>query len=576
MVRKNFSFNSFIFLIVLAFLLSACSNSNESNEAGGSSEPAEGGKVTFGLYAAPSGVFNPTLYSETNEAYVIDFVYESLAELDENLAWKPLLAKDWSFEDDNKTLVFHLQDNVTWHDGEPFTANDVKFTYEVIADQEYTGVRQDYAADLVGFEEYNSGQAEELSGVEVVDKHTVKFHFKEPNVLALFRASMDIIPEHIFNKYAVKDLPAASEVVDFEKLIGTGPFKASETVTNESYSLVRNEDYWQGKPYLDGVVWRVVNQDLASGLLENGEVDVLMGVSSQDYEIVSSLENVEMYEAPAVSYQWLGFKLNRRPQEDIAAKVINPEHYLPNEKFQDINLRQAIAYSINREGIAEGLLEGHGTVINGHIPPSSWAYNEDELNPYSYDPGKAKEILDDAGYEDVDGDGFRENPDGEKLVLKIDYASGNDVRDKGTPIIAQGLEEIGLKTDLHMPMDLGSLIGELENDTDMDIFIAGWSPYTQDPNPKVFWDSKSIWNVTRWNDDKQQSLLDAGIKTPEGFDQAYRQDIYNQWNAYVNEQLPMLPLVSINNIWAWNSKIKNVTPEQLKITRDVNKWYIGQ
>ncbi|MCR2820076.1 ABC transporter substrate-binding protein [Lederbergia panacisoli] len=585
MVKKRFlMIIAMVFVMGLALI--GCSNSDDANtgtnkpKTGNNSGPneeggegVEGGKVTFAFYAAPGGVFNPLLLSETNEQYIVEFVYESLIELDEELAWKPLLAKSWEFEDDNKTLVFTLNENVKWHDGEPFTANDVKYTYEVVAHPEYTGVRQDYAGDLVGFEEFNSGKADELSGVEVVNDYTVKLHFKEQNALALFRGSIDIIPEHVFSKYDVKDLKTAPEVINFNDIIGTGPFKASESVTNESYSLVRNDDYFKGSPKLDGVVWKVVNEDLASGLLENGEVDVLLSVAPQDYELVESIPGIKMHEAPALSYNWLGFKLNQRPKEDVEKGVIDPEHFIPNKKVQDKKLRQAIAYAINREGIVNGLLGGHGTVINGHMAPSSWAYNEEGVNTYPFDPEKAKSILDEAGYKDANNDGFREDPDGKELVLKLDYTTG--AREKAVPIIVQQLEEIGLKIDLQMPMDLGSLISMLEKDEDTDIFVAGWEPNTEDPDPKsTYWDTKSIWNITRWNDKHQQELLDKGVKTPEAFDQEYRVGIYNEWNAYVMEELPMLSLYANNSIRAWNDKIQNVKPEQLKIFRDIHEWYI--
>jgi peptide/nickel transport system substrate-binding protein len=543
-------------------------------------EAKKGGTVAFSMYSAPAGVFNPVLYGDAYEANVIGFVFQSLVGLDENLSWEPELAKDWSFENDNKTVVFNLEEGVKWHDGEPFTANDVKYTYEVMAHPDYTGVRSNYASDLQGFDEYNAGEAEEVTGLEVVDDHTIKFHFKEPNVVALYRASFSIIPEHIYGKYEVADLATAPETLEFTKLVGTGPFKASDAVTNESYSLVRNDDYWEGAPYLDGVVWRVINQDVAPGLLESGEIDVVTdpgGVRPADYELVAGIPGIKMHEAPDFGYQYMGYKLNYRPKADIEAGVVKPENFIPNEKLQDVKLRQAITHAINRQGIVDGLIFGRGTVLNAPFPPTSWAFDASAVNNYPYEADTASAILDEAGYKDTDGDGFRERPNGEQLVLRLDFPSGNKVREQSAPIIAQNLKDVGLNIDLRSPRDIGAYYDAVENDEEgMDLFLAGWGLSTADPDPKGIWDTTTLWNFPRWNDPHQQELIDAGVKSPEAFDQQYRKDIYNEWASYVNEQLPYTFLYAQNNIWAYNEKIQNVIEEGTGISRDIHKWYLAE
>lgn len=541
-------------------------------------EPQEGGIVSFSMFSAPAGVFNPVLYGDSYEANVIGFIFQALVTLDEELAWEPELAREWHFENENRTLVFELQEDVTWHDGEPFTANDVKYTYDVIAHPDYPGVRTSYVQDLVGFEEFRAGETDEFEGVEVIDDHTVAFHFKEPSVVALYRASFMIIPEHIYGQYEVADLPDAPETLEFDQLVGTGPFRAADYMANQYYTLERNEDYWEGRPYLDGVVWRIVNQDVAPGMLETGEIDVITtpaGVRAADYDLVAAIPGIQMHEQPDFGYQYMGFKLNYRPQEDVAAGVVNPDNYIPNEKLQDVTLRQAIMYGIDRQGIVDGLLQGHGTVMNAPFPPASWAFDEEAVNPYPYDPDLANQMLDEAGYEDINGDGFRERPNGEELVLRLDYPTGNRTREQSAPIIAENLADIGINVDVRTPRDVGAFFDAVEDDEQgMDLFLAGWGLSAADPDPQGIWDRDTLWNFSRWDDERSEELIQLGVQSPDAFDLEFRQQVYSEWAAHVNEQLPAIFLYSQNQIWAWGGHVQGVKPDALGITRDIHEWYI--
>jgi peptide/nickel transport system substrate-binding protein len=542
--------------------------------------PKEGGTVTFSMFSAPEGSFNPVLYGDAYEANVIEFVFEGLVGLDENLAWEPNLAKDWSYENENKTLVMELRDDVLWHDGEEFTANDVKFTYEFIGHPDYTGVRGYFVDQLVGAEEYRAGEAEELAGIEVTGDYQVKFHFKEPNILALRDASFDIIPEHVYSKYPIGEQKEAAENLEFDKLIGTGPFKATEWLAGEYYTLSKNENYWDGAPLLDTVVWRVVNQDVAPGLLANGDIDIITsptGVRASDFEYVSSLPGIKIHETPAFAYQYLGFKLNHRTAEDVENNVIDPANWVPNEKLQSVELRQAMAYAIDRQGIVDGLLEGHGTVMNAPFPPVSWAFDDSAVNKYEFGPDKANELLDGAGFKDVNGDGFREDQKGEELTIRLDYPTGNKTRELSAPIIKEQLEAVGLRIDLRAPREAGSHFNAIDVDEPgMDMYLAGWSLATADPDPSGIWATTAAYNYNRWNNEKSEELRKAAIKFPDAFDQEYRKGKYKEWATHINEQLPSVFLYSANEIFAYNTRIQNVQEGPTNIIDDIQKWYITE
>jgi peptide/nickel transport system substrate-binding protein len=582
-----------VLTLALGTALAACGGGNDAVETppttGDTTTPApvetptdeipQGGTVQLSMFSAPAGIFNPVLYSDSYEANAIGFIYEGLVQLDNTLTWEPALAKDWSYENDNKTLVMELRDDVYWHDGEKFTAEDVKFTYEVIAHPDYTGVREVFVASLVGREDFKANPTD-LKGVEVTGDYQVKFHFNEPNLLALRDASYMIIPKHIYKDVAVATMAEAPESLEFDQIVGTGPFKASDWLAGEYYSLVRNEAYWDGAPNLDGVVWRIVNQDVAPGLLANGDIDIIMtptGVRASDYDYVSSIPGVTIHEAPAFAYQYLGFKLHHRTAADVAENLRNPENWIVNEKLQSVELRQAIMYAIDRQGIVDGFLEGHGTVMNAPFPPASWAFNADAINEYAHSPETANELLDTAGFKDVDGDGFREDQNGKELTLRMDYPTGNKTRELSAPVIKEQLEAVGLRIDLRSPRDAGTHFGAIADDEEgMDMYLAGWGLATADPDPKGIWDITASFNYNRWNDQKSQDLLDAAVKFPDAFDQEYRKDIYNQWAAHINHELPSAFLYTANEIWAYNTRIQNVIEGPTGITRHIHKWYIAE
>lgn len=533
--------------------------------------------VTISMFSPPAGMFNPLLYSDAYTANLLQCIFESLVRLNPMLEWEPALAREWYFENERKTLVFRLRDDVYWHDGTPFTAADVQYTYSVLAHPEYTGVRQNYVRDLLGFETYRAGKATTFAGVEVIDAYTVKFHFNQPNVAALYRASSMIIPQHVYGKYPVKDLAKAEESLQFTRLIGTGPYKAEEYISNEAYILSKNNAYWQGAPKIGRLVWRVINQDVAPGLLANGELDMVTspgGVRAADYDMVASLPHIRIFETPSFGYQYLGFKLHYRPEQDVERKVINPQNYIPNAKLQSKALRQAIMYALDRQGIVDGLLKGRGSVQ--HSPFSSAWPKGKGLKEYTYDPKEAKRILDEAGYVDRDGDGYREQPNGEKLTLRLHYPTGDKVREQSALVIQRNLQDVGIHVHLHAPRDPGSHFAAVEQDKqNIDLFLGGWGLSAADPDPKPIWDRHSLWNFSRWNDTYQQRLLDKAVGDPQAFDEGYRWQIYAEWATYVQEELPIIFLYSTNDIYAYHQRIKGVVESPLGIFYQMHNWEIA-
>ncbi len=378
MKKKNF----FAFLATAAFTttLVACGGNDTGSETGGETDPndsgnggeeVEGGNANLAMFSPPENLFNPILYTSLYDAHILEITHEGLVQQNEDFSFAPELAEDWSFNDDNTELTYTLRQDVKWHDGEDFTADDVVFTFTSIADPEYGaagGVRQEYVNTLVGYEEYSSGETDVFEGIEKVDDYTVTFKFNEPNVQALANTSIDLMPEHKFADVPVSEMASHSSSIDVGEIIGTGPFQLTEVLENEQYVLTTNEDYYLGAPKLDSITWKVVSASVAAGMLEQGELDYIpRDFPAADVATIEGSDSLTIFEQPQLGYQYLGLKINHGPNDSLT----DPDTWELNEKLQNVEFRQAIVHAIDRQSFVDGFLRGHGELLDAPFPEAS-------------------------------------------------------------------------------------------------------------------------------------------------------------------------------------------------------------
>ncbi len=579
-----------IFVLLLGMLAACSGDAGEGDETeqpqgegeGTTGEPQMGGSIIGAIDTAPTGQFNPIFYTEAYEANIISFVFESLLTQNEKLEYEPNLAKSWEFNEDQTAITLELEQGVKWHDGEEFTAEDVVFTYKTLSSPGYVeagGVRTDYVERLLGYEEFSTGATDEFQGVTADGDYTVTFHFAQPNVTALKDVNFPIIPEHIFKDIPVAEIPEAGASLKPGELIGTGPFKFTEMIEGEQYVLEKHAEYWKGEPYLDSITWKVVDQAVILGLLETGEVDFVAdpnGFQPADFETIDAMEHIEIIEQPDFGYQLMGMIHNHRTPEDAQAGVINPDNWVPNEDLQSKEVRQAIAYAVDRQGIIDGILYGRGSVINAPIATQFWAYDGENPNQYPFDPEKAKELLDSAGYKDVNGDGFREDPNGEEWVLTLNYPTGNQLRERSAPIIKEMLEAVGIKIDLRQPMEFAAYADALEKDNeDWDLYLLGWSLGSGDPDPSGLWGIEAGYNYSRWNNPESDELLQKALTPPDAFDQEYRKQVYSDWQVLYQDDLPALILYAQNSLWAYNKRLQGIEVLPTSFINDPHLWWVS-
>lgn len=569
-MKKAYRYLWFLSLIVVV-VLSACGKngnetSNTSNKTGKSD--AKGGTLTVGIAEPPEGNFQSIFTGSTGDSNVIDFFNDSLIDVGDALKIKPKILSWEKDKNDDLKYTFKVKKGIQWQDGNPFTINDWVFTLETLADPDYDGPRYSGVAVIQGAEEKRNGQADRISGIKKIDDYTAEITFKEHkanNLLELWTSAP--ISEKVFKDIPVKDM-AKSDAVR-KNPIGIGPYKVKRIVDGESVELVKNKDYWRGEPNIDNINLRVVEQTSMTQALENGDIDMATITAPIAKEIKDSgSENLQLLQAPSTSYAIVGFVLN---DYDKKAQKIGKER----PKYQDKKLRQAMAYAINRKEWIDAFYYGYGKPLNGLIPSAHWSgAKEGDVKEYKYDVDKAKQLLDEGGYKDKDGDGFREDPQGKPFVVNLKhYAGSNPTFEPRTAALKGYWEKVGLKTKVEME-EFGKYSSDLEKSSkDMEVYFRTWQQGS-DPDPSELYRSTALWNESRYNNPKADKILDEAVDTKVvGDDNDKRKEKYLEWQKIMAEDVPVIPIVELEDVTAVSSRVKNFEVS-LKGSNPIYEWSV--
>ncbi|EGQ3139725.1 TPA: ABC transporter substrate-binding protein [Staphylococcus pseudintermedius] len=569
-MKKAYRYLWFLSLIVVV-VLSACGKngnetSNTSNKTGKSD--AKGGTLTVGIAEPPEGNFQSIFTGSTGDSNVIDFFNDSLIDVGDDLKIKPKILSWEKDKNDDLKYTFKVKKGIQWQDGNPFTINDWVFTLETLADPDYDGPRYSGVAVIQGAEEKRNGQADRISGIKKIDDYTAEITFKEHkanNLLELWTSAP--ISEKVFKDIPVKDMAKSDAVRKIP--IGIGPYKVKRIVDGESVELVKNKDYWRGEPNIDNINLRVVEQTSMTQALENGDIDMATITAPIAKEIKDSgSENLQLLQAPSTSYAIVGFVLN---DYDKKAQKIGKER----PKYQDKKLRQAMAYAINRKEWIDAFYYGYGKPLNGLIPSAHWSgAKEGDVKEYKYDVDKAKQLLDEGGYKDKDGDGFREDPQGKPFVVNLKhYAGSNPTFEPRTAALKGYWEKVGLKTKVEME-EFGKYSSDLEKSSkDMEVYFRTWQQGS-DPDPSELYRSTALWNESRYNNPKADKILDEAVDTKVvGDDNDKRKEKYLEWQKIMAEDVPVIPIVELEDVTAVSSRVKNFEVS-LKGSNPIYEWSV--
>ncbi|KOO47110.1 oligopeptide ABC transporter substrate-binding protein [Priestia koreensis] len=514
-------------------------------------DEVKGGTFTYGLVSDTpfEGVLNLAYYEGAPDAEVLQFFDEPLLETDDNYIYNQDGAATYELSNEDKTITLKIRDNVNWHNGDPVTAEDLEYAYEVIGNKKYTGPR--YDAQMQGIEgmtEYHDGKADKISGVKVVDDKTISITFKEANPSVLTGLWTTPLPKKYLAGIPIDKLDSSDQIR--KNPIGFGPFKIKKMVPGESVEFERNDDYYRGKPKLDKVLLKVVNPATAVASLQKGDIDYAE-ISADSYESAEKLKNINIIGKTGLAYTYIGFKLGHYDTK-------NGVNVMDNPKFADKRVRQAFGYAMDNKTVGERFYKGLRFPANTVIPPSFPKYHDDKVKGFDYDPEKAKKLLDEAGYKDTDGDGLREDPDGKKFKINFASMSGGDIAEPLAKYYIQAWKAVGLDVQLldGRLHEFNSFYDMLEkDDPKVDIYQGAWGTGS-DPDPSGIWDKTAPFNYNRWVSDENQKLLKEGI-SPKAFDEKYRQDVYNKWQELVADEAPSIPTLYRFEIFGFNKRVKD-------------------
>ena len=444
-------------MLLIALPLSACGGGDVDEPEEGQ-EPSEGEEneepvvLRIGIIQEADST-SPLIATMTAADRMFNLMYDDLIEYDDN--YRPVggLAEDWTISDDGLVWTFNLKEGIKWFDGEDFNADDVVWTYNTVVNGEFP----------------QSPQMEGITETVKVDEYTVEVHTEAPKA-DMEAIRVNILPEHIYGEKSEDELHTFSE----DNPVGTGAFELVNWEQGQFLRFKANPNYFKGAPQIDEIVYVLfANTDTLFQALQNGEVDAVAELSYSQVEQAEALDGIEVIQPDGMNFTELGFNCWEAPESK------------GNPLMLDHRIRAAIDTALDKQQIVDIALNGYGVPGTSLIPPAVGDYHFEVDDDYGYNPEKAMEILEDAGYTDTDEDGIREDSEGNKLDFRFAViTSYGEAYVKAAGIIQKNLQDIGINVTINT-MD-GGAQSELiyEQDFDTDMYLWGWGAEL-DPSMKL-------------------------------------------------------------------------------------------
>lgn len=460
---------------------------------------AEYGGTLIYAHGADADALDPHMTTLGNSADVIVNVFDGLVRFKEgSTEIEAALAADWEISDDGLEYIFHLREGVKFHDGTPFNAEAVVFDVERQLDPDHPY----YLEGSYPYAGFSLGMIEEVTAI---DEYTVKFKLKNP--YAPFIKNLAMFATMIASPEAVKEY---GEDI-FKHPVGTGAYKFVEWIRDDHITVEANEDYWDGRPYLDELIFAVIPNNQTRLLeLEKGNIHLMEGLNPTDIERVKENDELELLEAPGLNVGYIALHNEKKP-------------------FDNKQVRQAVNYAINKEEIAEYLMGGQATAAKGALPPTIWSYNQ-KLAGYPYNPDEAKRLLAEAGY----GDGF-------EFTLRTYSAprSYNPVGARLATAVQQYLSQVGIKANIEQ-LEWGTYIEEGKAGRHT-AALFGWIADNGDPDNflNVFFNSDNRGSTNRsfYANEKIDQLLAAAQQITA---EAEREELYKEIQQIIVDDAPFI------------------------------------
>lgn len=527
-------------ILTLLGLAAGCTGEAAVSEQTGTNTPAYGDTLIEASIGNVSSLI-PNITSDQASRDVGSFMYNGLVTLGRDLEIKPELATSWAFSKDCLTLDFKLHEGVRWHDGAPFTAEDVVFTWATTMNPKTPSpYRSDY---------------QDVERVEALDPLTVRVTYRRPYAKALLSWSVSMLPRHLLERY-VEEGKLKEAPQNWTAPVGTGPYRFKEMKSGEKVVVVANPDYFKGRPNISRIVYRIIPSQATIFLeLKARGVDVA-GLTALQYhrqtEYPAFQKAYNKFRYPGSGYTYLGFNLK-------------------DPRFADRRVRLAFAHAINKQELLDGVVLGLGRQATGPFRPGTWADNP-AVKGVPHDAKKAMALLAEAGWKTRNAEGLLVK-DGKPFTFELLTNQGNDERKKIAEIVQASLRDLGIGVDIRI-LEWAALLKEHVKKRNFDAMILGWGTGS-DPDQYVVWHSSQTGpdelNHISFKNAEVDALLEAGRSSCV---QADRTRFYHRLHEVLAEEQPLVFLYWRDVMPAVSSRIFGIDPGAAGIKWNQEEWFV--
>ena len=515
-LKKNLNLS----LLILSLLLISCSkNNSQTVEYNDNYSIEKGGSLVNAMIGEPSNLI-AMIAGDSASSAIAGNIFNSLIKYDEKLNHAPELAEKWEISADQKTITFTLKDNLVWADGTPLTSEDVLFTWKLVTDP---NTRTPYASDYLL-----------VKKASTPDKNTFEVTYEETYAPAIDTwASLHILPKHLLKDEDINNTYFS------RKPTGSSYYQLDKWVSGQQVSLKSNINSSQGLPQIEQLISRII-PDTSSQFLELSADNIdLMSINPIQYQRVfparkDMLEKINLYKELGNGYTYLGFNLKKAP-------------------FNNINVRQAINYAIDKDEVIKGVLLGLGEPIASPYKPGT-RWNNPNLKSYPYDPNKALKLLTKAGYKKNQEGFFEKN--GKVLAFEI-LTNQNKQREMTAVLVQRRLREIGIDVTIRV-LEWASFINQYIRTGDFNAVVLGWS-LSLDPDQFNIWHSSQQgpgqFNFVGYENAEVDKLLERGRKE---LDINKRELIYHKFSEQLLNDSPIVYLYAGYGLSAVNKRVQGI------------------
>ena len=571
--------------LATSFLFTACGNSNnksktnqeEKKEVGvqdnlvieNEGTPVENAtlKIAYVSDSPFTGIFHYAYATNSSDLEILTYCAGGTFKVDENFKLINGGGADLEFKPEEKKVIITINEKYTWNDGTPVTSADFLEYYKIVAHKDYTGIRfDDDIRNVVGIDEYHNGKAKDISGFKTLSYKKFEINFKtfNPGILWGGGIPYEPVPSHKLKDIPVKEQEAHD--ITRKNPLSPGPYYIKEIIPGQQVVFEANPYYYKGQPKVKTVVWKVVPSAQIVAALQAGEYDLTVALNADLYNKVKDLKNIKVGVQDDLSYTYIGFKLGKWDKEK--GEVVTD----PNAKMADVKLRKAMAYAIDNNLVGTKFYEGLRRNATQLMIPAFKEYYDESLKGYTLDLEKAKQLLDEAGYKDVNGDGIREDKNGQPFKINFASMSGGATAEPIAQYYMQQWKSIGLDVQLTNGrlIEINSFYEKVQaDDPEIDVYQAAWGTGSN-PNPTAFYGRNAAFNFPRYATPELDAIL-AKINSVEAVDKDYRSKAYKEFANYMFENVPVVPTLFRKSIVAVNNRVKkwDITPGSTFTVKDV-------